>query len=58
MAKNTGLGSRQGMVKDRSQILNPVTSRYVKIDMRTGRIIHSKKTNGPYKGIRNVTRDE
>ena len=57
MAKNTGQGSRQGMVKDRVQIPNPVTGRYVKIDMRTGRIIDSKRTKGPYIGIRDVTRN-
>ena len=57
MAKNTGQGSRQGMVKDRVQILNPMTGRYMRIDLRTGRIIDSKETKGPYKGIRDITRN-
>lgn len=45
-------GSRSGPVKNRIQIKNPVTGRYVKIDTRTGRIIDHKKSKGPYKGIR------
>ena len=56
MAKNTGQGSREGMVKDRAQILHPVTGRFVKIDTTTGRIVDTKKTKGPYKGIRDITR--
>lgn len=56
MAKNTGEGSRKGAVKERVQALNPVTQRYVKIDTSTGRIIDQKKTDGPYKGIREVSR--
>ena len=52
MGKNTGSGSRTGAVKQRVQIKNPVTGRYVKIDTRTGRIIAHKKSPGPYKGVR------
>lgn len=52
VAKNTGDGSRKGAVKERVQAYNPVTQRYVKIDTSTGRIIDHKKTEGPYKGIR------
>ena len=52
MGKNTGKNSRAGAIKERVQIKNPVTGRYVKIDTRTGRIIAHKKTSGPYKGIR------
>lgn len=55
MAKNTGDGFRKGAVKERVQALNPVTKRYVKIDTGTGRIIDQKKTEGPYKGIREVS---
>ena len=54
MAKNTDEGFRRGAVKGRAQLLNPVTNRYVKIDTNTGRIIEEKKTEGPYKGIREV----
>ncbi len=33
------------------QTKNPRTGKYVKIDTKKGRIIGSKKTSGPYKGI-------
>jgi hypothetical protein len=56
MAKNTGGDRRQGAVKDRVQVKNPATGRYVKMDTRTGRIIDSKKSDGPYKGVRDVTK--
>lgn len=55
MATNTGSGSRTGAVKERVQVLNPITRRYVKIDAGTGRIMDQKKTAGPYKGVRDVT---
>jgi len=51
MAKQTKSG-RAGAVKDRVQVKNPVTDRWVKIDTRTGRIVDHKKTAGPYKSIR------
>ncbi|MGO1073980.1 hypothetical protein [Inquilinus sp. CA228] len=56
MAKNTGQSSRIGPVKERAQVKNPVTGRYVKIDTSTGRIVDQKKSPGPYKGIKDVTR--
>lgn len=52
MATNTNKGSRQGAVKNRVQVKNPLTGRYVKLDTRTGRIVDHKKTEGPYKGVR------
>lgn len=52
MSRNTGKGSRSGAVKNRVQVKNPVTGRYVKIDTQTGRVVDHKKTAGPYKGIR------
>ena len=55
VAKNTGDGYRRGMTKSRAQLLNPVTGRYVKIDTQTGRVIDEKRTDGPYKGIRDVS---
>jgi hypothetical protein len=30
---------------------NPATNKWVKLDTRTGRIVDSKKSPGPYKGI-------
>jgi hypothetical protein len=56
MAKNTNHSSRVGAVKERAQAKNPITGRYVKIDTNTGRIVDQKKTPGPYKGIRDVSR--
>lgn len=56
MATNTGKGRRAGAVKERVQALNPATGRYVKIDTATGRIVDHKKTKGPYKGVREVSR--
>jgi hypothetical protein len=56
MATNTGQSSRKGAVKERVQAQNPVTGRYVKIDTNTGRIVDHKKSPGPYKGVKDVTR--
>lgn len=58
MATNTGDAHRIGAVKERAQVKNPLTGRYVKIDTDTGRIIASKKTAGPYKGIRDITKSK
>jgi hypothetical protein len=33
------------------QTKNPKTGRYVKIDRAAGRIVDSKKSPGPYKGV-------
>ena len=52
MATNTNKGGRKGAVKNRVQVLNPVTKRWVKLDTQTGRIVDHKKTAGPYKGVR------
>jgi hypothetical protein len=51
MSKNTGEDFSRVAVKERVQIQNPVTGRWVKIDTATGRIIDEKKTPGPYKGV-------
>lgn len=51
MAKTSTVG-RVGMVRERVQVRNPVTGRWVKIDTRTGRIVDHKKSPGPYKGVR------
>ena len=37
--------------KDRVQIQNPVTGRWIKVDTSTGRIIDEKLSDGPFKGI-------
>lgn len=51
MAKTTNDGVRVGAVRDRIQVLNPVTRRWVKIDTTTGKIVAQKKDSVPYKGI-------
>jgi hypothetical protein len=35
----------------RVQVKNPVTDRWVKLDTRTGRVVDTKKSPGPYKGV-------
>jgi len=40
------------MIKDRVQVLNPVTKRYVKINTKTGSIVGHKCDKKPYKNIR------
>jgi len=43
MAKNTGRGYREGEVRDRSQVYNPVTKTWTKRDAGTGEFIGAKK---------------
>jgi hypothetical protein len=55
MAKNHPIGdnSRVGAVRQRSQVINPVTQRWVKRDAETGKFIDQKsKPNVPFKGVR------
>jgi len=49
MAKNTGNGSRIGSVKNRTQVLNTKTDRYVKRDTTTGQFINQKSDDKPFK---------
>jgi hypothetical protein len=56
MGKNTNTGHRKGVVKDRSQIYNPVTDQYIKRDTTTGKFISSKDT--PYKGVKEEKKKE
>jgi hypothetical protein len=56
MAKNTGEGTRLGVVKERSQCYNPKTECYVKRDKETGRFIGVKKDGEPFKAIRKETK--
>lgn len=37
--------------KDIVQVKNPKTNKYVKIDRDKGRILDSKKSDGPYKNV-------
>ncbi len=52
MAKNTGEGSRQAAVTERSQTLNPATGQWVKRNAYTGKFIAVKKTGGTFKGVK------
>lgn len=54
MAKNgtVGDGHRDGMVKGRSQVLNPKTKQYVKRDTSTGKFMDVKTSGGKFKGVR------
>lgn len=58
VAKNTGDTYRSGAVKGRVQVKNPATGHYVKIDTKTGRIVDQKKSPGPYKGVRDISRNK
>ena len=50
MGKNTKEGYRKGQTKDRTQVHNPVTGLYIKINTSTGKFMASKKE--PFKGVR------
>lgn len=54
MATNPPKGDnhRNGAVRDRSQVLNPKTDRYVKRDGDTGRFMDVKADSGKFKGVR------
>jgi hypothetical protein len=39
-------------VKERSQILNPVTKQWVKRDVETGQFMDVKEDGEPFKGVR------
>jgi hypothetical protein len=43
-------GSRSSE-SSRVQVRNPIIDRWVKVDTHTGRIVDTKKSPGPYKGI-------
>ena len=57
MATNTGKGYRQGSVKDRTQVQNPVNGNYTKRDTETGRFIDQKQGGEPSKGVAKETDD-
>ena len=56
MAKNTGTGSRQGSVKDRTQTKNPRTGQWVERDeekgsSERGEFMNVKENGKPFKGV-------
>jgi len=50
--KPTGDNRRQGAVRNRSQVQNPVNGNWTKRDTDTGRFMDQKTTGGPFKGVR------
>jgi hypothetical protein len=52
MATNNGKGSRQGVIRERTQVFNPSTGNYVKRDTNTGRFLDVKSDGSPFKGVR------
>ena len=54
MAKNPPPGDhrRAGAVRERSQVFNPHTERWVKRDTASGRFIDQKSNLAPFKGVR------
>ena len=54
MATNppAGDGHRNGAVRDRSQVFNPVTQRWTKRNTETGRFMDQKADGKPFKVVR------
>lgn len=54
MATNppTGDGHRNGAIRQRSQVQNPVNNNWTKRDTETGRFIDQKSDGTPFKGVR------
>ena len=52
MAKDERLYmAKQPSKPTRVQVHNPVTKQWVKLDTKTGRIVDSKKSPGPYQNV-------
>ena len=53
MAKNGKVGDahRIGAVKDRTQVYNPTTDKWVKRDSDTGKFMDVKSDGKPFKGV-------
>jgi len=47
-----GDGHRNGAVRNRSQVQNPVNGNYTKRDAETGRFMDQKTDGTPFKGVR------
>jgi hypothetical protein len=52
MATNTGRGYRRGEVRNRSQVRNPGSGRWVERDATTGRFLNVKSDRVRFKGVR------
>lgn len=53
MARNgkTGDGHRDGAVTGRTQVYNPLTETWTKLDRETGRFMDGKQDGTPFKGV-------
>lgn len=49
--KPTGDGHRNGAVRGRTQVHNPVTDTWTKRDTSTGRFMDGKADSKPFKGV-------
>lgn len=47
-----GDGHRNGAVRNRSQVFNPKTDRFVKRDGESGQFMDQKADRAPFKGVR------
>ena len=54
MATNgkSGDNRRHGVVRERSQVLNPKTGNWIKRDSKTGMFMDGKADGTPFKGVR------
>lgn len=50
--KPSGDGHRNGSVRKRTQVYNPVAKRWVKRDTDTGQFIDVNSSGNPFKGVR------
>ena len=50
--KPAGDGHRNGAVRGRSQVLNPVTEQFVKRNTANGQFMDVKQDGTPFKGVR------
>lgn len=54
MARRDNSGKLKGQIKNRAQIKNPLTGRWIKLDTKHGGIVGQKSTKGPYKNIKKI----
>lgn len=54
MATNppSGDGHRNGAIRERSQVQNPINNNWTKRDTNTGKFIDQKTDGTPFKGVR------
>jgi len=45
-------GHRNGAVRDRSEVQNPISGNWTKSDTETGHFVDQKKDSHPFKGVR------